>query len=622
MRRALLLLLICAGYCHLSAQRPGQLPYPAAQQQTSAKKASSRILAEQCNNNIDDDGNGLIDCEDYSCFYSNRSACNCAMNNVIWVCSGNGSLYWINHETGIEKYVGYLERPMMDITWSPDGNLYGVDAVENKLWKIDPATAQMSFVASIPGYRFSNALTTDGNGNFYLASVLDSVNINAYHVIRLDAFTGVVTMIANLDAEGLSSAGDVALHENTLYVACNNNFLAAVNVASGVIGSAPISGMLGGGDIYGIVIRSDGTIYLGDANKMYKLDMFSMQATLYYTSKNPITIWGMASFNDYCVAPNCNASVFIDIKSAQPFCTDTGVQLKANGTGLGNADYTWTLPNGNILTNAEITATKSGAYIVKYSIASDTCMSRDTIVLNIEKAPESRLGNDTSLCIGTSITLEPVNTANTLSFLWSNGSTAPKLSIHQPGIYWMQASNSCGFSTDTVIVMQKKLPDISLGSGFEICEYDTLLLKNLHDAPGYNYTWSDHTKGKTMIVQKPGKYWLDAANMCGVVSDTITISKKTDNCDCYLYMPTGFTPNGDGKNDQLKAHSNCVITGELLIYNRWGQLIYHTKDLQNGWNGIYANIRQASGVFVYHVRYTYKYRPGNFVKCGTFVLIR
>ena len=72
----------------------------------------------------------------------------------------------------------------------------------------------------------------------------------------------------------------------------------------------------------------------------------------------------------------------------------------------------------------------------------------------------------------------------------------------------------------------------------------------------------------------------------------------------------------------MKIFSNCGVTGELSIYNRWGQLVFQTKDLRKGWNGIYNNIPQTTGVYIYQVKYEYIFRPGSFHKNGTFVLIR
>src|SRR5439155_16985702 len=53
-----------------------------------------------------------------------------------------------------------------------------------------------------------------------------------------------------------------------------------------------------------------------------------------------------------------------------------------------------------------------------------------------------------------------------------------------------------------------------------------------------------------------------------------------------LYMPNAFTPDGDGKNDIFRIPAGTTILLEnFSIYNRWGQLVFHTNDATKGWNG-------------------------------------
>src|SRR4030095_9821509 len=177
-----LIILFLLEYYSLPAQKPGErIITKPAQTNISGNQGASRIQSEACNNNTDDDGNGLKDCEDYSCYYSNNTVCNCKPIDVIWIGDAQGDLFWINHQTGVETHIGSMGKVMTDITWAPDGNLYGVDAIENKIWSIDPVTAQTTFVSAIPGYDYSNALTADGNGNLYIASVVQFPN-SVFHI--------------------------------------------------------------------------------------------------------------------------------------------------------------------------------------------------------------------------------------------------------------------------------------------------------------------------------------------------------------------------------------------------------------------------------------------------------
>lgn len=92
---------------------------------------------------------------------------------------------------------------------------------------------------------------------------------------------------------------------------------------------------------------------------------------------------------------------------------------------------------------------------------------------------------------------------------------------------------------------------------------------------------------------------------------------------CYIAVPTGFTPNNDGKNDYL--HPLNAIKAENLdfkVYNRWGQLIFHTRNWKQGWDGSYKGIPQASGVYVWFLSYTDRDTKQARQMKGTAVLIR
>jgi gliding motility-associated-like protein len=66
-----------------------------------------------------------------------------------------------------------------------------------------------------------------------------------------------------------------------------------------------------------------------------------------------------------------------------------------------------------------------------------------------------------------------------------------------------------------------------------------------------------------------------------------------------VYIPTAFTPNNDRKNDVFRA----LLFGdaeffELSIFNRYGEVVYQSKDFRKGWDGKYKGMIQETGVFV------------------------
>lgn len=82
---------------------------------------------------------------------------------------------------------------------------------------------------------------------------------------------------------------------------------------------------------------------------------------------------------------------------------------------------------------------------------------------------------------------------------------------------------------------------------------------------------------------------------CGIMSDTVHVFIFPD-----IYIPNAFTPNGDSHNDTWRIPAlKAIPVFELSVFNRWGQLIYHTKNNYIGWNGQFKGIDQPSGGYAY-----------------------
>jgi gliding motility-associated-like protein len=71
-----------------------------------------------------------------------------------------------------------------------------------------------------------------------------------------------------------------------------------------------------------------------------------------------------------------------------------------------------------------------------------------------------------------------------------------------------------------------------------------------------------------------------------------------------LYIPNTFTPNNDRHNSRFTAYGENIIGFEMQIYNRWGQQIFQTVDMSEGWDGSYLGSQVESGQYVYRIDYT------------------
>jgi gliding motility-associated-like protein len=83
------------------------------------------------------------------------------------------------------------------------------------------------------------------------------------------------------------------------------------------------------------------------------------------------------------------------------------------------------------------------------------------------------------------------------------------------------------------------------------------------------------------------------------VRDTVTVTVDI-NCGDF-FMPNAFSPNDDGLNDVINVHGRCISTFNLQIYDRWGEKVFETSSLTEGWDGTYRGQKMNTGVFVYKV---------------------
>ena len=88
--------------------------------------------------------------------------------------------------------------------------------------------------------------------------------------------------------------------------------------------------------------------------------------------------------------------------------------------------------------------------------------------------------------------------------------------------------------------------------------------------------------------------------------DTVTVTViDCDTLGNVVWLPNIFSPNGDGSNDVLFVRGNKIDDITFTIYNRWGERVFESQTLYDGWDGRYFNEPLNDGVFVYKVTGTY-----------------
>jgi gliding motility-associated-like protein len=105
-----------------------------------------------------------------------------------------------------------------------------------------------------------------------------------------------------------------------------------------------------------------------------------------------------------------------------------------------------------------------------------------------------------------------------------------------------------------------------------------------------NYAWPDHETIYTAT--------LIDVNGC-TASDIVTV-----HFDPLIYVPNAFTPNGDGMNQYFRAITNNIDQFEMLIFNRWGEIVYRTNTIDHQWDGTYNGAKVPDDVYVWVIEYS------------------
>lgn len=191
----------------------------------------------------------------------------------------------------------------------------------------------------------------------------------------------------------------------------------------------------------------------------------------------------------------------------------------------------------------------------------------------------------------------------------------------------------CKDSAETVIVLDNEvkaafdMPDI-------ICPEDPLVVTNNSSGLVDIWQWKFGTIS-TSNVKDPQPVQFPSTNIETVYNIKLLCTNTTLGCtdsitkklkvldNCFIAVPTGFTPNNDGINDHL--YPNNAIKAENLefsVYNRWGQQVFHSRDWTRRWDGKVNGVEQASGVYVWFLRYTHRDTKKKVFQKGTTTLIR
>lgn len=153
------------------------------------------------------------------------------------------------------------------------------------------------------------------------------------------------------------------------------------------------------------------------------------------------------------------------------------------------------------------------------------CGLSDSIQFYVNELPTVSVSNDTTVCIGESVTITAsINNVPTPDYLWSTAETTSSITVTAPGTYWVTVTTDCGTATDTIVVSNFPAIPLDLGLDTTLCAGFQLPLSATIPANG-SALWSDNSVGATYTVSTASQVWVELtdSNSC-TARDTINVS--------------------------------------------------------------------------------------------------
>ena len=309
------------------------------------------------------------------------------------------------------------------------------------------------------------------------------------------------------------------------------------------------------------------------------------------------------------IVPTPDAS----IPSVNPVCSPGSLQLSQSNPVTGSV-YQWTGPHGFTSANASplinpVQLADSGWYYL--TIQAGICSDRDSVYVRTLQAPVVRFDALTPVCADAGIVplfaTETTGIAGTGSF---SGTGVSGIEFNpqvagagsHPINYLFTAQNGCGSNTIQQQLVYD-LPVVNAGADLNVLTGGSVTLQATSSVAAATIAWTPaatlSSPNQLSTIATPDNsttYTINITDIHGCNgSDAVQVRVLQG-----VHVPSAFSPNQDGLNDRwnipgLEALPKCDVS----IYNRYGELIYHSKGYNQPWDGTYKGKPQPAGAYVY-----------------------
>lgn len=317
-------------------------------------------------------------------------------------------------------------------------------------------------------------------------------------------------------------------------------------------------------------------------------------------SPNSSTYYQVTISNGSCVS---DSTIYVKVKPSpipkitadNKICLGKPDTIKASGGSL----YNWS--NGSTSSSIIVNPVTSTQYTV--AISNGLCTVKDSTTVQVFPYPVASVSNTQIICHGQSAAL---TASGGTIYSWNNGETTSSITVDPANntTYTVNISNGECSVIDSIEVLVKPAPAVSI-----CCDSVISIGENVQliSSGGQSYLWSppiglscDTCPDPTAMPLVTTTYTLTITNDSGCTAQRfVTIDVSCGD----VFVPDVFSPNG-AHNNILYVRSTCIASMDFLVFDRWGNKIFESHDLNTGWNGTYKGQPMNTGTYIWYLKAT------------------
>ncbi len=326
--------------------------------------------------------------------------------------------------------------------------------------------------------------------------------------------------------------------------------------------------------------------------------------------------------NPGCVFKDTVCVFYIRNYFLNPLVSDSSLCLPGTVTlrVLTNMDIAWCDIQGKLVGSGDtlkVNLDRDSVFVIKGLYKG--CRDIDTVNLNLVEFNSEISGPDI-LCPGDTAVLKVVPSDTNWMFSWtpkasiigSDHLDSVRFFVNEKTTFGVEVKDSFGCMrnlsrTVDVSVLSKII--FATAEPSIVTAGEKVQLKTIFGA-GYKYQWAPNDGSLNAIdIYNPIAMPTNTTSYTVTVTDengctaTASVLVTVIPCDESVFIPSAFSPNNDKVNDIFYVRSSSLTQIDLIIYDRWGEQVFHTDKLNEGWDGIFKGALLGPDVFAYYVKF-------------------